>query len=238
MAKRSYNIWVSAVSIGFVEGPPANISFANPAPLPPENLTVEVAFETIMIFFDRMAEVDIVGYRIQYRKVGDTTYLDMNPSGLFDQGESDTAYEFRVAAQDPLTLILNDEIWGNPISARTRSTLSVEKSFDEVRQLTAVNLVRNGSFEQDLINWDTYGSGAEIISSPDAPYADPLNGTAKVLKLTSDYITSKRFVVRPKGIYTASIDLLRAELDADIGEDHSFNLIVYDQNNLAIKEYN
>jgi len=237
MAKRSYTVWVSAVSIGFVEGPAETISFTNSAPLPPENLTVEVAFETIMIFFDRMSEVDIIGYRIQYRKVGETVYLDMNPSGLFDQGESDTAYEFRVAAQDPLTQILGDEIWGNPISARTRSTLSVEKSFDDVRQLTSVNLVRNGSFEQDLNHWVVEGVGGEVLSSPSAPYADPLNGTSKVLRLTSTTLVSKKFVIRPKGTFSVSVELLRATLLAQAGANHSFNLLVYNQNNEIIKEY-
>jgi predicted phage tail protein len=239
MGKRTYNLYISAVSISFVESDPVAVSFTNSQPAPPTNLTVNVAYETIMVFFDRMTEVDIVGYRLQYRKVGDAEYLDMDPSGLFDTGEPNTAYEFRVAAQDPLTQILHDEIWSNPISARTRNTLSVEKGFDDVYAATTTNLVKNGSFEKDFNYWHVDQTRASVQTDLAAPYADPLNATSKVLKLgdgttSTVEIYSDRFVVRPLMPYTASMDLRK---DADAGENHYFTLRVFDQNSALIKEF-
>lgn len=238
MTKRNYNIYIYAVSISFVESEAVNVTYSNAAPLPPPNLNIEVAYETLMVFFDRMTEIDIVGYRIQYRKVGESTYLDMNPSGLFDTAEPNTAYEFRAASQDALTLVLHDEIWSNPISARTRDTASVEKGFDEVRAATTTNLIKNGSFEKELNYW-TVGVGGSVISDTSAPYADPLNGTSKILKLgdgslTSETAVSNKFVVRPLMPYTASVDLRK---DVDAGENHYFTLRVFDASDTLIQEF-
>lgn len=154
MTKRNYNMFVYSSSIsGVLSETAAEISFSNTAPPAPENFQAYVAYETISLTFDRNAAIDIIGYRIQYRKLGDNDWIDMNPNGLFDSGEPNTAYEFRVAAIDQLTSTLNDEVWSTPISARTRSTLDVEQGLDEVRSSSTPNMIRNGSFERNLTNW-------------------------------------------------------------------------------------
>lgn len=154
MAKRSYNLFIYAVSLaGVVSETAANVSYTNAAPTPPTNFKAHVAYETISLTFDRNTEIDIIGYRIQYRKLGINEWSDMDPNGLFDAGEPNTAYEFRVAAIDMLTSILDDAVWSIPLSARTRNTLEVEEGLAEVRSATTPNLVRNGSFERNLTNW-------------------------------------------------------------------------------------
>lgn len=231
MTKRGYNLWVYAVSKAGVVSDAVNITHANAAPQPPTNIHAEVAFETVMIFFDQMTEVDIVGYRIQFRKVGDNEYSDMDPSGLFDQGDPDTAYEFRVASQDFLTLTLNDEIWSTPISVRTRNTLGVQQGLDEVRSAVTPNLIRNGSFEQNLVSWSIVEGVAEALDDENARYSDPINGSAKILKIgdgveEQNIFVSDRVVVRPLLKYSLGVDFLT---DADDpGDNHYMSLRYYD----------
>lgn len=238
MVQRTYDLHVNAVSINQVPGPAASGSYTNTAPAAPANLTAHVAYETIMLTYDRVDEFDVLGYRVQYRKIGDNLWLDMNPNGLFDVGEPNTAYEFRVAALDWLTVQLGDELWSTPLSARTQNNLSVEEGLDEVRQATTTNMIRNGSFEQDLANW-TVDTGS-VVDDSDARYADPLNGTSKILTLgdgTEPTATavSDKVVVLPNRPYTLSVDFKQDS--SDPGEAHYMTLRVYDTDSNLIDEF-
>lgn len=239
MTKRSYNLFIYAVSIAQVPSTAVNQSITNSAPSVPTNIRVEVGYETVMVFFDRNTDIDLVGYRIQFRKVGDSVWLDMDPSGLFDQGDPDTAYEFRVAALDALTVLLEDEVWSTPRSVRTRNTLGVEQGIDEVKVSTTQNLVRNGSFERGTQFW-TFNT-ASVDSDPSAPYIDPVLGSTNIALVgdgVSDTgsIATQKFVVRSNQNYAISSDF-RAD-GVSPGESHIFTLRVYDQNQDLLYDYN
>jgi predicted phage tail protein len=238
MTKRSYNLFIYAVSTAQVPSDAENVTITNSAPVPPSNIRVEVGYETVMIFFDRNTEIDLVGYRIQFRQVGQNTWLDMDPSGLFDQGQPDTAYEFRVAAIDALTVLLEDEIWSTPRSVRTRNTIGVAQGIDEVKVSTTQNLVRNGSFERGMQFWNFNTSTVE--NDPTAPYIDPVLGTTNIAMVgdgtsVEGSIVSDKFVVRSNQNYSIGADF-RADED-DPGESHIFTLRVYDSDQNLLYDY-
>lgn len=238
MMKRNYHLWIYAVSLAGVPSTEADIAITNAAPAVPTNIHVEVGFETLMVFFDRNTEVDIVGYRIRYRVVGDTVYVDMNPNGLLDTVVPDTAYEFSVAAQDALTLLLHDEVWSSPYSVRTNDTVGVAKGIDDVQASTTQNLVRNGSFERDQQNW--FFSESVVVVDPTAPYVDPVTGTTKICQIgdgsiSDAVVVSDQFVVRANQQYALSCDF-RADATSP-GEAHIFTLLVYDINGNFLTNY-
>lgn len=232
MTKRNYRMFIYAVSFAGVPSLAYPYNLSNSIPNPPTNFKVEVGYETIMVFYDRNTEIDIIGYRIQFRKVGDNAWLDMNPNGLFDAAEPDTAYEFRVASQDALTQILEDEVWSTPRSVRTRNNVSVETGIDEIRETTTQNLLRNGSFERELLNWTS--SGATTIDDLSAPYIDFVKNTTKICQLDG-YLLSDKFAIRPGSYYSLGADF---KMDSVLrGESHIFTLKVYDQNETQVYEF-
>lgn len=238
MTKRDYHLWIYAVSTAGVLSSSADIVITNYKPAVPTNIRVEVGYETLMVFFDRDTEVDLVGSRIRYRIVGQSSYTDMNPNGLLDSVLPDTAYEFQVAAQDALTLLLNDEVWSSPYSVRTNDTVGVAKGIDDVQASTTQNLVRNGSFERDDQYW-TFDS-ATIITDATAPYVDNVLLTSKILKLGDGSASvasavSDKFVVRANQQYAIGADF-RADVTHP-GEAHIFTLRVYNSGNVLLGEY-
>lgn len=238
MVKRTYNLYIYAVSIAGVPSDAETVTIANTAPAVPTNIKVMAGYETLMVTFDRNTEIDIVGSRIQYRKVGDVSYTDMDPNGLLDTVIPDTAYEFRVASLDALTLSLNDEIWSSPYSIRTADTLGVAKGIDDVQASTTQNLVRNGSFERGNNNW-TFVNAA-VSSYTLAPYVDPISGTTSICQvgdgvLTDGSAVSDQFVVRPNQQYAIGCDF---KADATHpGESHIFTLRAYDSSHTLITEF-
>lgn len=238
MTKRVYNLFIYAVSLAGVPSTAVNVTITNAAPGVVSNIQVDAGYETVMVFFDRSTEVDIVGYRIQYRVVGDVDWLDMDPSGLLDSVIPDTAYEFRVAAQDSLTILLGDEIWSTPRSIRTADTVGVAKGIDDVQQSTTQNLVRNGSFERGSQNW-TFDTAATAIDAA-APYVDFASGTTTICTIgdgsaSTASILSDTFVVRANQQYAIGADC-RANASHP-GESHIFTLKVYDGSNNLVMDY-